>query len=40
LLFQVVTFEPETLASLPVSKDMDFTLVSNKNFREILPSSG
>ena len=35
-----MTFVPETLASHPISQKTDFSLVSSKNFSEILPSNG
>ena len=40
LLTYIITFEPETPAGHPktkVSKDSDCSLVSSKNFSEILP---
>ena len=41
LLLYIITFEPETLAGhAKYLKDSDCSLVSNKNFSEILPSNG
>jgi len=35
-LLQIITFEPETQQVIKVSKDLDLSLVSNKNLSKIL----
>jgi len=35
-----ITFEPETTASHPNLRRLDFSLVSNETLSKILPSSG
>jgi len=40
LLTYLITFEPETSAGHPKYQDSDCSLVSSKNFSEILPPNG
>jgi len=40
LLTYIITFKPETSAGHPKHQDSDCSLVSNKNFSEMLPPNG